>query len=292
MGLNSQIGFLVGLDNQASSTLDHLIQMKQDTGQRLVGCGQCRQCRIRRKQAWVGRMRIELDQALGLGRWLTLTYAENPGLLDYQDLKLWLKRYRDRYKLPTRFFACGEYGDTFGRGHWHVCIFGHGNYQDKPGLVSELTWKHGNVFEGQLNLETIGYTAGYTMKWNYETAYTPITRMSLKPGLALPYIQSIGAQFARHFTKKSPVSLLSSYRYSGQIYPLYGGGRLAFEKGYINAGGLPPVEKSPMELSLETAIWNREKLRPGGFRDDIERREASLLQRVLTNGKASPFRHQ
>ena len=61
-----------------------------------VHCGRCRYCRIRRKQAWVGRNRLELlDHETA--RFLTLTYAKDPGTLQVSDLQDFLKRYRYHY---------------------------------------------------------------------------------------------------------------------------------------------------------------------------------------------------
>ena len=89
----------------------------------LVRCGQCRMCRTRRKQAWVGRLLLEARDHKA-ARFLTLTYAVEPGKLEYSDFQKFMKRYRVIYG-PCRFFAVGEYGSKTFRGHWHVLIFGH-----------------------------------------------------------------------------------------------------------------------------------------------------------------------
>ena len=100
------------------------IEVKHDGLSSLVRCGRCRYCRVRRKQQWLGRILLE-RRSHTAARFLTLTYAEDPGILDVSDLQKFLKRYRDHYG-ECRYFAVGEYGERNGRGHWHLLIFGHG----------------------------------------------------------------------------------------------------------------------------------------------------------------------
>lgn len=58
-----------------------------------------------------------------------MTYAKDPGVLDYRDFQLFMKRYREdaaeRKLVPPRFFVVGEYGGLNGRGHYHCILFGH-----------------------------------------------------------------------------------------------------------------------------------------------------------------------
>lgn len=107
---------------------------------------------------------------------------------------------------------CGEYGEQFGRPHFHACIFGY-NFPDKKLwktirgnklYTSEFlsdTWGKGFVTIGSLTFESAAYVARYIMKkvtgdaaeshYEYLTddgeyiQRTPeFTKMSLKPGIA------------------------------------------------------------------------------------------------------------
>lgn len=60
---------------------------------------------------------------------ITLTYNDQhipDGFdLDYTDFQKFMKRLRKKFHpKKVRFFACGEYGETFTRPHFHACLFG------------------------------------------------------------------------------------------------------------------------------------------------------------------------
>lgn len=61
--------------------------------------------------------------------YLTLTYDDEHlpinGNLQKRDVQLFLKRIRkDIEPRKIKYFACGEYGEKFGRPHYHLIIFG------------------------------------------------------------------------------------------------------------------------------------------------------------------------
>lgn len=112
---------------------------------------------------------------------VTLTYAPGnlpPGeSLCHRDYQLFMKRLRKRYRKTIRFYMSGEYGDTFGRPHYHACLFnvdfrsdsvpagksGSGHvYYSSPSL--DALWKLGNCSVQPLTQETAGYCARYVMQ--------------------------------------------------------------------------------------------------------------------------------
>ena len=56
---------------------------------------------------------------------MTLTYDEKnlPDRLKKEHLQKFIRNLRDDGK-EIKYFACGEYGDTTNRPHYHMCIFG------------------------------------------------------------------------------------------------------------------------------------------------------------------------
>ena len=127
-------------------------------------CGCCPACRAQKAMEWTLRMYLESLYHSQLA-FVTLTYApdflpEN-GSLSPTDLQSFLKRLRRRLDYKIRFFACGEYGDKFGRAHYHLIIFGlkiadfHKVYD---------AWKKGRVECEKPNLEAFKYVAGYVSK--------------------------------------------------------------------------------------------------------------------------------
>lgn len=207
-----------------------------------VRCGQCRQCRLRRKRSWVGRLRLE-NQMHEASRFLTLTYAQDPGILNPDDLRDFLKRYRYHYG-KCRFFAVGEYGDRNGRGHWHLIIFGHppGNSMK---WTNNLAWDRGFSYDGTVTKASIAYVAGYVLKSGDDKQHRALVRLSLKPGIGFGRIE----QMALAAPKNLPV-WPTSYRVGGVAYPLCDGGLAKFQTVYLENGGLPPYNANPIARDL------------------------------------------
>ena len=95
---------------------------------RIHGCGQCLSCRVNQSRKW--STRISLEAAISDNVvFVTLTYNDenNPGRLDKSAVQKFLKRLRKRHSF--RYYACGEYGENYGRPHYHVLLF----YRDTDG---------------------------------------------------------------------------------------------------------------------------------------------------------------
>lgn len=109
---------------------------------------------------------------------VTLTYDDKHlpehGSLWKPDLQKFFKRLRKNVH-SFRYYACGEYGETTQRAHYHACLFGI-DFSDKIPLkksgehtlyISKTLndiWGNGNTSIGDLNFETAAYTARYIMK--------------------------------------------------------------------------------------------------------------------------------
>lgn len=110
---------------------------------------------------------------------LTLTLSQenlpDDGSLSKRTLQLGLKRIRKACG-SFRYLACGEYGDRFGRPHYHACVFGldwrgdrrphpsRGDYQLYRSERLERAWGLGMVVIGDLTFESAAYVARYTTK--------------------------------------------------------------------------------------------------------------------------------
>lgn len=60
---------------------------------------------------------------------ITLTYDNNhipaDGSIDKRELQLFFKRLRKKINpIKIKYLACGEYGEKFGRPHYHACVCG------------------------------------------------------------------------------------------------------------------------------------------------------------------------
>lgn len=184
-----------------------------------IPCGQCIGCRLEYSRKWAMRCVAE-SKMHSANSFLTLTYSDDNipehGSLVPRHLQLFFKRLRKQIG-SFRYYSCGEYGDLFGRPHYHVALFGHDFsdsrfriYSSRTSLftspVLEKAWGFGNVSIGELNFETAAYVARYvTKKVNGPAArdhylssvdpdtgecfyrYPEFSRMSLKPGIGAPW---------------------------------------------------------------------------------------------------------
>lgn len=88
-----------------------------------VPCGKCINCRVSRSREWTIRLMNEL-QYYKTSLFVTLTYDDehlpSDNGLHISDLQKYFKRLRrdlDYSNRKIKYFACGEYGDQFGRPH-------------------------------------------------------------------------------------------------------------------------------------------------------------------------------
>lgn len=209
-----------------------------------VRCGRCRYCRIRRKQAWVGRLRLEAAEHAA-SRFLTLTYApEHVELgLDYEVFQLFMKRYR-YYHGEVRFFAVGEYGGRKERPHWHCLMFGHPQVYKAGVMFDEASWPYGKATDGSVTMQSIGYVAGYTLK-NAAKGELPVRESSRQPGIGLRYIAELARATARAYGARQLESWPGRFTVGTQKYPLVDAGLSCFQREFVNAGGSPPVSLNP-----------------------------------------------
>nr|WAE43412.1 MAG: replication initiator protein [Microviridae sp.] len=186
-------------------------------------CGQCIGCRLERSRQWAVRCLHE-SSLHDNNCFITLTYNDDCCPLDYslnyRDFQLFMKRLRKAYTgIPIRFYMCGEYGENFGRPHFHAVIFGisftdldlvgkspAGSSIYRSALLESL-WTKGFSSVGAVTFESCAYVARYIMKKvtgvnadnHYEHVDTStgeviwrvpeFTRMSLKPGIGAQWFE-------------------------------------------------------------------------------------------------------
>lgn len=178
-------------------------------------CGRCIGCRLERSRQWATRIMFE-SQFYDSNCFITLTYSEDqcpyPPSLDYSHFQKFMKRLRRKVG-SLRFFCAGEYGDKFGRPHFHACIFGYdfpdrvffkrsrsGNVYYRSQLLEDL-WPFGYSSVANLEFDSAAYVARYCLKkvtgddadvhYSFvdpqtgEVSYLEpeLARMSLRPGI-------------------------------------------------------------------------------------------------------------
>lgn len=188
-----------------------------------VPCGQCVMCRLQRSAQWAVRAmhekKLHEDSAF-----LTLTYrnealtaTKDGATLVKRDLQLFMKRLRRERPSGLRFLACGEYGETSRRPHYHVLLlntyFRDMKYHKMSGekklfASAELDglWSLGDCLIGEVEFESCAYVAGYVVKKitgdgaaaHYGDRLPEFQTQSNRPGLGFGYFQKFGDEAYRH----------------------------------------------------------------------------------------------
>lgn len=142
-------------------------------------CGRCTGCRLERSRQWAMRIMHE-SQMHDDNCFVTLTFNDEnlPKYgLDHSIFQRFMKRLRKSLEpKKIRFYMCGEYGEQFGRPHFHFCLFGHDFKDKKPFQKSpsgfqiyvskqlDDLWGFGYTSIGDLTFESAAYVARYVMK--------------------------------------------------------------------------------------------------------------------------------
>lgn len=194
---------------------------KKDHVQIELPCGKCIGCRIRKREEWAVRIYAEA-QMHEKKIFATITYDEEhiprDYGLNYADIQRLNKRLRKKFG-PFRFFVAGEYGDQFGRPHYHAIYFGlrpddlrkcnslYSRFDLYESTEFDKCWARGKVAIGEVTYQSARYCATYTTKRitgeiadeHYERV-SPLTgeirrvptefaKMSLKPGLGQTWLE-------------------------------------------------------------------------------------------------------
>lgn len=154
-------------------------------------CGQCIGCRLERSRQWAMRCLYE-SQLHEDNAFVTFTYSDDflpaDRSLCKRHFQLFIKSLRKRFidthsvinskgqRVSTiRYFQCGEYGESFGRPHYHAILFGidfhdkrlYSERKDVRLYSSELLdslWGLGSCTFGAVTFESAAYVARYCLK--------------------------------------------------------------------------------------------------------------------------------
>lgn len=166
-------------------------------------CGQCLNCKINRRRDWQSRLLLEAASHK-YAAFATFTFEDRGirTILRRSDVK-WLMR-QLRFHYPSlRHFTAAEYGDKFGRAHYHCALF-----SDVPLLESVIRscWPFGSVDVGNVEPSSLDYMLGYILKdkkaipWAVESRFPEFRAFS--PGMgkfAISHLLIDGCILPREF---------------------------------------------------------------------------------------------
>ncbi len=144
-----------------------------------VPCGQCIGCRLERSRQWAMRC-VHEASLYEENAFITLTYDDahlpRTGSLDKTAFPKFMKRLRKHAcGERIRYYHAGEYGDSFGRPHYHALLFGYDfadkrTWSERSGLpvwrsaTLERLWPMGQSEVGSVTFESAAYVARYCLK--------------------------------------------------------------------------------------------------------------------------------
>lgn len=141
-------------------------------------CGNCIACKITKVQNWTTRLVHEARTSTIQPLFITLTYSDDDQYsLDYNDLNKFHTGLRSSI-YPKRFtyFSVGEYGENYGRPHYHSILynyhFSNKTYYKRSASGRKLfnspeldkRWTHGFANYAYADESAMKYCAGYTLK--------------------------------------------------------------------------------------------------------------------------------
>lgn len=186
-----------------------------------VPCGHCEACLSRKANEWATRIYYEWLESK-TSKFYTLTYAEEYltwndvtfilgakkqtfelPVLSKRDVQLFMKRLRKKLGVGLRFFLGGEYGENFGRPHYHFILFNYPKHLTDEELddIVQKCWSYGNIQSGDTNISRVKYVAKYIFSSSLfpnkliKNWVKPFILTSRKPGLGLHYINSTTKEF-------------------------------------------------------------------------------------------------
>jgi hypothetical protein len=173
-------------------------------------CGRCFYCRLKKKQEWKFRILSEFSTSQE-GYFITLTY-DNLHVtqeLEKKHIKNFLDSLRRHFKRDRkeklRYYVCGEYGERFGRPHWHLAIF---NKITRNEL--EKYWKRGFIDIQPLNNQTASYIAGYVLKKMVDDGKRDLDRQELEKKLYKSQSRLLGYKYILELISKKKYDKIKS----------------------------------------------------------------------------------
>lgn len=167
---------------------------------RTVPCGRCNFCLMSYRMDWTIRI-LQEQKVSETAHFLTLTYQDDyleyspSGLpqLQKEHLQKFFKRLRRQNEKHSqksiRYFAIGEYGETYQRPHYHAIAF---NIHDHSISKLDHIWPIGFHRLGNVQIASIHYVTGYLINRyaDYGDRNPPFALQSRNPGLGNNYLAS------------------------------------------------------------------------------------------------------
>lgn len=190
-------------------------------------CNHCLKCRIDRRNTWADRINFECKEKRNA--FITLTFDDehiDKDSLTIEEPQKFIKRLRRKIdygegeiygigkKTKFKYYLVGEYGETFGRKHYHAILMGLDFLQGQKLIQS--AWGKGQTTCLPVNTATIRYVLKYIDKQLWGTKKNEIYG-ELKPPFAL-MSKGIGKDYIAENLDK--IIENNGYKIKGKIRPI------------------------------------------------------------------------
>lgn len=236
-------------------------------------CGRCIGCRQDNALAWALRCQLELADHRSAS-FLTLTYDEEhvPVTLEKRHLQLLFKRLRRISGRRFRYFASGEYGEKFGRPHYHALLYGADPDRDLELVTS--AWGMGDVDAGSVTFPSIAYVAGYCSKKLSDSWMKAEERVDVETGEVYRWQPPFRVMSRRPGIGSSARAYARSWRDVAIV-----GGRRVGVPRYLHEAWVAQASAADREVLAD----ERAKLRPL-TREQLDAREVNAVGRQAQQG--------
>lgn len=213
-------------------------------------CGQCIGCRLAYSRNWALRCLNEA-QMHEKNCFITLTYNDKnlpkDGGLHVEDWQKFAKRLRKEVG-KFRYYHAGEYGERYGRPHYHALLFGYRpsdcEYLRSTGAGSKLytskvlsdVWSKGYCSVGDVTFESAAYVARYCLKKVTGEEREKVGNSGLRPydrlEVATGVISKVRPEYVT-MSRRPGIGKSWYQRFKSDVYP----------RGYVVARGgkkMPP----------------------------------------------------
>lgn len=252
----------IGQETLMDCTVIDRLKGPEGTSYSFPRCGKCTACRIQRRRLWTGRMLLEKLMDPRPATFWTLTYDDarlpEGGTLVKSHVQDWMKRLRieaeRKFDLPqVRMYTVGEYGERYGRPHYHAITYGMSVTQAD---ALRQTWEkyHGFTRRDAANTARFRYVAKYVEKKiinakapDYEDGrLSEFSVMSRRPGIGFTGYQKMAEELIANGDNQF---LKGYWAYDGCSYPIGRYGQEVIVRT-LSEYGLSPTEVKDLTANM------------------------------------------
>lgn len=205
-----------------------------------AACRRCKLCLTNRTNDLVGRAIAE-SRVSDLTLSVTLTYAGDSVknvVHCYEDVQKMIRAQRDA-GIKVRYMIAGEFGETFGRVHWHCVLFWRGSDLPQVELERRINWAfwpHGYSYFQQPDYGGLAYALKYAVKDAKPGTVNPF-QPSKKPPIGHDYFVAMAHDIAdKGLPLHDPSYSFADVTYKGKTRQFWLQGRMReiYVKAYLD----------------------------------------------------------